>query len=52
MEISALENASRTSIAWSPEGYDGQRHVTPIVMALAPAIFLIGIAAFVLSMIH
>lgn len=47
-EISALENASRTAMAWSPEGVDGQTHVSALFTALVPALFILGVVASVL----
>lgn len=45
MEIKAIEDAGRTSMAWSTEGYDGETHYIYVVKALAPALFILGAAA-------
>lgn len=42
MEIKALENVSRSSLAWSTEGYDGQTHYGAVLKALAPALFILA----------
>ena len=44
-EISTLEHAGRTSIAWVPEGYDGQTHYSAVITAIAPALFIVALAA-------
>lgn len=43
-EISALEHASRTAIAWAPEGYDGRTHFGTLFAAVLPALFIVGAA--------
>ena len=45
MEIKAIEDAGRSSMAWSTEGYDGQTHYADVFKALAPALFILGAAA-------
>ena len=45
IEIDALEHASRSTLAWSPEGYDGRVHVAALLGAMVPAITILGIAA-------
>jgi len=45
MEIKAIENAGRRSMAWSPEGYDGRAHYGDVLKALAPALFILAAAA-------
>jgi hypothetical protein len=45
MEIKALEDAGRSSMVWSTEGYDGQTHYAEVFKALAPALFIIAAAA-------
>jgi len=47
-EISALEQASRMSTVWAPEGYDGRTHFRAVATALAPALFILSAAATVL----
>jgi hypothetical protein len=44
MEIKALENAGRSTTAWT-EGYDGQTHYADVFKALAPALFILTAAA-------
>ncbi len=48
MEIDALEHASRSAIAWSPEGYDGQIHFGAVLGAMVPAIGILAVAAAIL----
>jgi hypothetical protein len=48
MEIDALEHASRTVMAWSPEGYDGRLHFGAVLGAMVPAIGILIAAAVVL----
>ena len=45
IEIDALEHASRTVMAWSPEGYDGRVHFGAVLGALVPAIGILAAAA-------
>jgi hypothetical protein len=45
MEIDVLEHASRTAMAWSPEGYDGRIHFGAVLGALVPAIGILAAAA-------
>ena len=45
MEIDALEHASRATLAWSPEGYDGRVHLGAVLGALVPAIGILAAAA-------
>jgi hypothetical protein len=45
LEIDALEHASRTVMAWSPEGYDGRIHFGAVLGALLPAVGIIAAAA-------
>lgn len=45
MEINALENAGRTAMAWSPEGFDGRIHVGSLLGAIVPAIGILAVAA-------
>ena len=44
MEIKALEDAGRSSMVWT-EGYDGESHYTEVLKALAPALFILAVAA-------
>ena len=48
MEIDTLEHASRTVMAWSPEGYDGRVHFGAVLGAMVPAIGILIAAAVVL----
>jgi len=43
-EIKALENAGRTTMVWSG-GYDGETHYADVLKALAPALFILAVAA-------
>ena len=45
MEITSLEHAARTVMAWSPEGYDGRIHFGAVLGALVPAIGILAVAA-------
>ncbi|MEO6395541.1 MAG: hypothetical protein ABIO40_06485 [Devosia sp.] len=45
LEIHALEHAGRTSMGWSPEGYDGRIHLRALLGAMVPAIGILAIAA-------
>jgi hypothetical protein len=45
MEIKAIEDAGRSSMVWSTEGYDGQTHYADVLKALSPALFILGAAA-------
>jgi hypothetical protein len=47
-EISALEHAGRTAVAWLPEGYDGETHFGYVLKAITPAIGILAIAATLL----
>lgn len=44
LQIKALENAGHTGMVWT-EGYDGQTHYGDVLKALAPALFILAIAA-------
>jgi hypothetical protein len=44
IDIKALENAGRTAMVWT-EGYDGETHYSNVLRALAPAFFILAIAA-------
>lgn len=45
LEITNLEHASRSAMAWSPEGYDGKVHVAPLLRAMVPAVGILATAA-------
>jgi hypothetical protein len=45
LEISNLEHASRSAMAWSPEGYDGRIHLAPLLRAVVPAVGILAVAA-------
>ncbi len=45
MEITTLENAGRSAMAWSPEGYDGRIHFGALLFAIIPAIGILAVAA-------
>jgi hypothetical protein len=47
-EISTLEHAGRTAMAWIPESYDGQTHYGYVLKALTPAIGILAVAATLL----
>jgi len=51
MEIKALEDAGRTSMVWSTEGYDGETHYADVFRALAPALFILAAAAVLMLVI-
>lgn len=44
LEIKAIEDAGRSSMAWSTEGYDGQTHYADVARALAPALLILAAA--------
>ncbi len=48
IEIANLEHASRSAIAWSPEGYDGKTHYAAVVAAVVPAFGILAAAAMFL----
>ncbi|WP_375452500.1 hypothetical protein [uncultured Devosia sp.] len=41
MEIKALDDAGRTSMVWSPEGYDGQTHYGAVLRSLVPSLLIL-----------
>ena len=45
IEINALEHASRSAMAWSPEGYDGRIHLGALLGAVVPALGILAAAA-------
>ncbi len=45
MEITALEHAGRSAMAWSPEGYDGRVHFGALLTAIVPALGILAVAA-------
>jgi hypothetical protein len=45
IEINALEHASRSAMAWSPEGYDGRMHFGALLGAMLPAFGILAAAA-------
>jgi hypothetical protein len=51
MEITALENASNSAKAWTPEGYDGHTHYASLLIAFMPAVVILAIAAYLLRAI-
>jgi hypothetical protein len=48
LEIANLEHASRSAMAWVPEGYDGKTHYGALIGALVPAIGILAAAAALL----
>jgi hypothetical protein len=48
MEINSLEAASRSVLAWSPEGYDGRVHLGAVFGALVSALGILAAAAALL----
>ena len=46
MEITALENAGRSAMAWTPEGYDVVVHYGAVLSALVAAIGILAAATF------
>ena len=51
MEITALEHAGRSAMAWSPEGYDGKVHFGAVLGAMVPAIGILAAAITVLFIV-
>lgn len=52
IEIAKLEHAGRVAMAWSPEGYDGKSHYTPVLLAFLPAVSILLVAVtFLISVI-
>jgi hypothetical protein len=51
MEITTLEHAGRSAMAWSPEGYDGVIHFRAVLRALIPALGILAAAAVLLLVI-
>lgn len=47
-DIAVLEHASRSALAWIPEGYDGRRHPGPLVAAVVPAAGILAACAVLL----
>ncbi|MEO5806355.1 hypothetical protein [Devosia sp.] len=47
-EIRALEDAGRTAMAWSTDGYDGRTHYGDVLKAVLPATILLAIATVLL----
>ena len=45
MEISGLEHAGRSAMAWSPEGHDGVTHYRAVLGAVLPALGILAAAA-------
>lgn len=45
MEITALEHAGRSAMAWTPEGYDGVVHYRAVLGAIIPALGILAAAA-------
>jgi hypothetical protein len=51
MEITALENAGRSAMAWTPEGYDGVVHYRAVLGAMLAAIGILAAAATLLFVV-
>jgi hypothetical protein len=51
MEITALENAGRSAMAWTPEGYDGVVHYRAVLGAMLVAFGIIAAAATLLFVV-
>ena len=47
-EISRLEHASRSAIAWIPEGYDGRTHYEGLFAGLLTAVGILAVASTLL----
>ena len=45
LEVKAIEDAGRGAMVWSTDGYDGQTHYADVLRALAPALFILIVAA-------
>lgn len=50
MEMKALEQSGRTTSVWT-EGYDGESHYADVFKALAPALFILAVAAALMAAI-
>jgi hypothetical protein len=50
-EIADLEHASRSALAWVPEGYDGRSHAGSLVAAFVPAIGILAACATLLLVV-
>ena len=48
VEIANLEHASRSAMAWVPEGYDGKVHYSALLGAVVPALAILAAAAALL----
>lgn len=48
IEIANLEHASRSAMAWVPEGYDGKTHYSALLGAVLPAVTILLAAAALL----
>lgn len=48
LEIANLEHASRSAMAWVPEGYDGKTHYAALLGAMVPAVGILAAAAALL----
>jgi hypothetical protein len=44
-EIAKLEHASRSAIAWVPEGYDGRTHYEGLFVGLLTAVGILAVAS-------
>jgi hypothetical protein len=51
MEITALENAGRSAMAWTPEGYDGVIHYRAVLGAMLVAFGILAAAATLLLVV-
>lgn len=47
-EIANLEHASRTALAWVPEGYHGTNNYGVLLAAVVPAVSILAVAATLL----
>jgi hypothetical protein len=45
MEITVLEEAGRSAMVWSPEGYDGRVHLGAVLIATSTALGILTVAA-------
>ena len=50
-EIASLEHASRSALAWVPEGHDGRSHAGPLIVAFVPAIGILAACATLLLVV-
>lgn len=50
-EIRNLENASRSALAWSPEGNDAEAQLQDLFKAILPGLAILALAASILFLV-